>query len=410
MPRDASIVCLSSIDWTFNRQIPQEVALALAAGGSRVLFVENTGVRRAALRDAGRLWARLRHWLQARGGARRAAEGVDVLPPLLLPLPYSPTATSANARLLVRAVRAWLGGGGGPLIVITFLPTPLARAVIAALRPALVVYYCLDRLAESSPGARRVAHSERLLLAEADLVLVTSNLLYKAAAGASSRVELLASGVHVKQFEMALRSRAEPLEALAGLSRPVIGYVGSIRSATDLSLLARAADLAPDLQFVLAGPLFVDVTPLAARPNVLLLDPIPHGDVARYMVRFDVGILPYSIDEFTAGIMPVKLKEYLAACLPVVATPLPEVMRFAEHHPGLVRFAGDPAGFVAALREALADRAPEVRALRTVVARQFDWGDQMARMKELIEQALAGDVRDDAAAGDAEGYILVARP
>ncbi|HEX5704040.1 MAG TPA: glycosyltransferase [Pyrinomonadaceae bacterium] len=389
MLRDASIVCLSSIDWTFNRQIPQEVALALAAGGSRVLFVENTGVRRAVLRDAARLWARLRHWLQARGGAWHTAEGVDVLSPLLLPFPYSPSATSTNVRLLVRAIRAWLGDGGGPLIVITFLPTPLTRAVIAALRPALVVYYCLDRLEESSPGARRVAQSERLLFAEADLVLVTSGLLYKSAAGASSRVELLASGVHIKQFEKALDARAAPLAALAGIPRPVIGYVGSIRSATDLSLVARAAELAPDLQFVLAGPRFVDVAQLAARPNVRILDRIPHEHIARYMVRFDVGILPYSIDEFTAGIMPVKLKEYLAAGLPVVATALPEVVRFADEHPGLVRFAGDPAGFVAALREALSDKAPEALAHRTMVARQFDWGDQMARMKQLIEQALA---------------------
>lgn len=389
MLRDASIVCLSSIDWAFSRQIPQEVALSLAAGGSRVLFVENTGVRRATLRDAGRLRDRFRHWRQSRGRAQPAPGGVDVLSPLLLPFPYSPAAVSANERLLVRAVREWLGAGGDPLIVITFLPTPLARAVIAALRPALVVYYCLDRMAESSPGARRAAHTERLLFAEADLVLVTSSLLYEAAAGSSSRVELLESGVHVRQFETALRSRAEPLEPLAGLPRPVIGYVGSIRSATDLSLLARAAELAPDLQFVLAGPLFVDVAPLAALPNVLLLDPIPHGDIARYMVRFDVGILPYSIDEFTAGIMPVKLKEYLAAGLPVVATPLPEVVSFAERHPGLVRFAADPAGFVAALREALSDGAPEAVARRTVVARQFDWGGQMARMKELIEQALA---------------------
>jgi glycosyltransferase involved in cell wall biosynthesis len=87
--------------------------------------------------------------------------------------------------------------------------------------------------------------------------------------------------------------------------------------------------------------------------------------------------------------MPVKLKEYLAAGLPVVATPMAEVKRFAEHHPSLVRFAADPAGFVAALRASLADDSAEMSAHRITVARQFDWNYQMARMKELIEQALA---------------------
>jgi glycosyltransferase involved in cell wall biosynthesis len=390
MLRGASIICLSSIDWSFNRQNPQEVSLALAEGDNRVLFVENTGVRRATLRDAPRLWSRFLHWWQARGGVKRVAPGIDVLSPLVLPSPYSRAAVFMNTRVLLRALRSWLGdNGGGPVIVITFLPTPLARSVIAAVDPALVVYYCIDRLAESSPSARRVVHSERKLLAEADLVLVTSGLLYEAAAEVTSRVHVVASGVRGKEFERARQSRAEAHKEFTALSRPVVGYVGSLRSSTDLKLLANAAKLAPDLQFVLAGPRFVDVTSLVTQPNVRLLDAIRHEDVMNYMVRFDVGILPYSINQFTAGIMPVKLKEYLAAGLPVVATPLPEVRYFAEQHPGLVRFAGEPHEFVNALRAALSDSAPEAVERRLAVARKYEWSDQMARMIELIERALA---------------------
>jgi glycosyltransferase involved in cell wall biosynthesis len=117
-------------------------------------------------------------------------------------------------------------------------------------------------------------------------------------------------------------------------------------------------------------------------------DANPHDDVMKYMVRFDAGMLPYVLDDFTAGIMPVKLKEYLAAGLPVVATPLPEVRRFAEEHPGLVRFASDPQEFVSALRSALADNAPEAVEHRLRVARQYEWSAQMERMTELIERAL----------------------
>ena len=189
-----------------------------------------------------------------------------------------------------------------------------------------------------------MAHSERRLLAEADLVLVTSDVLYQLAAKLSSHVNVVASGVRVKEFEHARRSRAETHTAFATLSGPIVGYIGSLRSSTDLALLSSAAKLAPDLQFVIVGPRFVDVTSLATQPNVRLLDAIPHEDVMNYMVRFDVGILPYSINQFTAAIMPVKFKEYLAAGLPVVATSLPEVRHFAEQHPGLVRFARQSAG------------------------------------------------------------------
>jgi glycosyltransferase involved in cell wall biosynthesis len=390
MLRGASIVCLSSIDWSFNRQNPQEVSLAFAERGNRVLFVENTGVRSATLRDAPRLWSRFLHWWQARGGVKPVVPGIDVLSPLVLPFPYSRAAVVVNTRVLLRSLRVWLGHGGGPLIVITFLPTPLACEVIAALDPALVVYYCIDRLAESSPSARRVVHSERKLLAEAALVLVTSGVLYQLAAEVSSRVNVVASGVRAKEFERARWSRPETHTAFAALSRPIVGYVGSLRSSTDLALLSSAAKLAPDLQFLVAGPRFVNVTSLATQPNVRLLDAIPHEDVMNYMVRFDVGILPYLINPFTAGIMPVKLKEYLAAGLPVVATPLPEVRHFAEQHPGLVRFARNPQEFVAALRAALSDTAPEAVQRRLAAARQYEWSDQMTQMIELIERALAG--------------------
>jgi glycosyltransferase involved in cell wall biosynthesis len=389
MLRGASVICLSSIDWAFNRQNPQELASTLAENGNRVLFVENTGVRRPGLRDARRLWTRLKNWWHARGSVDRVTDGIDVHAPLLLPFPYSRVAGAINARLLLRVARRWRRANpDGPLIVITFLPTPLARAVIAALEPALVVYYCIDRLAESSPGARPLRASEDALFAEADLVVVTSANLYAAASRFASRVELLPSGVRVAEFARAREAGRVPpvFEALRG---PVVGFVGSLRGATDLEMLARAADLAPDLNFVLVGPLFADVRQLAARPNVRMVDAIPYGEVASYMTRFDVGILPYVLDAFTAAVMPVKLQEYLAAGLPVVSTPLPDVLRFAEEHPGMVTFGRNAEEFVAALRAALAKNAPEEKERRMAIARGYDWSEQMRRLGGWVEEMLA---------------------
>ena len=109
MLRGATIVCLSAVDWAFNWQQPQEVASAFAEGGNRVLFVENTGVRRPLLRDAPRLMARLRNWWRAAGGAKPIVDGLDVLSPLLLPFPYSRLARRLNAAALLRIVRRWIG-------------------------------------------------------------------------------------------------------------------------------------------------------------------------------------------------------------------------------------------------------------------------------------------------------------
>jgi len=388
--RDTSIILLSSIDWDFNRQNPQEAASAFAGNGSRVLFIENTGARRIAFRDASRILLRLTNWWRARGKPAQKEQGVEVLSPLLVPLPYSRSATALNARFLTRKIRRWVGRGPeGPLIVITFLPTPLALTVIRTLDPALVVYFCVDRLAESSPGARQLEHFEQELLAQADLVLVTAGSLYEMAAPVASHVEIIPSGVRFDAYDRALQSRAGAHPLFDDLTQPVIGFVGSIRDSTDITLIAEVAALAPDLTFVLVGPQMTDVSSLAVLANVRMAGAIPYTEVMNHVVRFDVGILPYVLNSFTAAIMPVKLKEYLAAGLPVVSTRLPEVVAFAEQHPGIIRFASDAPGFVRALRTAIAANTPEAVSRRFAVAREFEWSHQMQRMIRLVDDKLA---------------------
>ena len=367
------------------------MASALAAAGNRVLYVENTGARNVAWRDAGRLWSRLRNWSRARGRAARNTEGVDILSPLLVPMPYNRAARALNARLLVRSLRRWLAQRpGGPVVIMTFLPTPLVRDVVRVLAPDLFVYYCVDRVAESSPGASHVAPWEEKMFGEADLVLVTSAELRDAAARFASRVETVVAGVHVAAYDEARKSRDEPHPAFAGIRGPVAGFIGCIRDSTDIALLAEAASRARELQFMLVGPVMTDVSALAALPNVHLPGPIPPAEVPHYVVRFDAGILPYALNRFTTAIMPVKMKEYLGGGLPVVSTPLPEVLAFERQHPGVVSFARDADSFVEALRAAAAMRNDEAAAARQIeVARGFEWSAQMRHMLELVAEQLA---------------------
>lgn len=382
----ANIICLSSIDWAFNRQNPQEVATAFAQLGNRVLFIENTGVRAPALRDAGRLWTRFRNWRRSSRGVTPVDDGVDVHSPLLIPLPYSRLAGFANIRLLLRVVRRWLSvDRARPLLFITFLPTPLSLSLIRRLDPDFVIYYCIDRLAESSPSAKRLHDFEPALLVLSDLVLLTAEGLRSPAMAAATRVEILPSGVKFRDFENARRDRSAPPPVFEGLRGPVAGFVGSVRDRTDLALLEQAAMLAPELNFVFVGPVMTNTSRLAALPNVRLTGAVPHREVMRYMMHFDVGMLPYVLDDFTSGIMPAKLKEYLAAGLPVVSTALPEVRRFSETHRGVIDYASDAPGFVDALRAAIANDSAEAVERRIAVARYYDWSEQMARVTEMID-------------------------
>jgi glycosyltransferase involved in cell wall biosynthesis len=388
--RGATIVCLSSIDWAFNWQLPQEVASAFAASGNRVLYVENTGVRRPSIKDAARLGDRIKNWWRASGGVNVTTQGPEILSPLLLPFPYAVGAVAINERILVRAVREWIGRDDRrPLIFITFLPTPLARAVIHRLKPDLSVYYCADRLVETSAQAGKLRQSEPLLLAEAGLVLTTSHGLQKTAVPTAKRVEYLQCGVRSDAFARARREATKRPAAFDGLAGPIIGFTGTLRNQIDVAMLTEAAALAPDLSFIFIGPVAADVRGLAAHANVRFLGAVDHEEIVTYTGSFDAGILPYRLTDFTADIMPVKLKEYLAAGLPVVATHLPEVCRFANQHPNTILFADTPEPFVAALRVAIAEDTAEAVENRMEIARHYDWNVQMSQMSAWIESELA---------------------
>jgi len=388
-PRPRDVVCISSIDWDFIWQGHQEIMSTLADEGHRVLFVENTGVRAPRARDLPRVRQRIRNWWRGTKGFRQERPNLFVYSPLLLPLPYSRAARSINRLLLSRALRRWMRATGfyRP-IVWTFLPTPIALDLIADLDPALTIYYCIDDLAASSPGARRIAASETRLFEQADLVFVTSEKLRERAARVSRHVHLFPFGVNFARFDRVRQAAAPAPPDLQALARPVVGYLGGLHQWVDQELVAAVAARMPEATFALVGPAQIDVSTLERCPNVRLLGQRAHDVVPAYVKAFDVGIVPYRVAEYTLNVYPTKLNEYLVMGIPVVATDLPEIRRFNADHGPVVAVASDADGFSTAIRQALNDSAPQDVARRVAVAHENSWESRIAAMNGLIDEAL----------------------
>ena len=390
MLQGEDIICISSIDWEFIWQGHQEIMAALAREGNRVLFIENTGVRAAQLRDFPRLRQRVRNWLRGIKGFRQERERLFIYSPLVLPFPYSRIARWCNRFLLFRALQRWMHTMAfRPAIVWTFLPTPLACDLIGALDPELLIYYCIDNLASSSRGARRISHSETQLFQRADLTFVTSEKLRAHAAQFTDRVHVFPFGVHFKKFEDALQHKGEMPPELRHLPRPVVGYVGGLHQWLDQDLLATTAHRIPHASFVFVGPAQTDLTRLRRCPNVHLLGQKLHDEVPFYTKEFDVAMVPYHLSEYTAHVYPTKLNEYLAMGLPVVSTGLPEIQRFNAEYGPVVDVARDVDEFVRAIEQAMGEKSPQRSQQRIDIARQNSWEIRIGQMSALIEQELA---------------------
>ena len=395
MNRQHDILCISSIDWDFIWQGHQEIMSRLAAEGHRVLFIENTGVRQVRVSDMGRIRARLKNWRRGTNGFREERPNLFVHSPLVLPLPYSRIAGWVNRQVMMRSITRWMRATGfSRPIAWTFLPTPLARDLIARIGPIATIYHCVDEFASSSADARRIVASEEQLFREADLVFVTSEKLRARAARFSDRVHLFPSGVSLEAFGAAREADVAVPDDLARLPRPIVGYVGGIHQWVDQDLLAEVAGRMPNASFALIGPAQVDVSRLEACPNIHLLGQRAHNQVPGYIQGFDVGLVPYRIADYTANVYPAKMNEYLAMGKPVVATDLPEVHRFNSEHDDVVRVAGNADEFTSAVTRSLEGGSESQRQRRIAAAERNGWSGRLRDMSALIDQTIASRSQD----------------
>ncbi|HEY0396770.1 MAG TPA: glycosyltransferase, partial [Acidimicrobiia bacterium] len=186
---------------------------------------------------------------------------------------------------------------------------------------------------------------------------------------------LFPSGVEPEHYAAA-RSARTPKD------RPVAGYVGVIDERIDVTLLAGLAATLPDWDIHVVGPVVkIDLESLPSAPNLFYPGPVPYTELPSIMAGFDVGLMPFALNEATRSISPTKTLEYLAAGLPVVSTRVPDVV---ADYDGIVDLADDAAGFATACRQRRTG-LDELGAARVeAVLRQQHWDSIAARMDELI--------------------------
>ncbi|NHQ59184.1 DUF218 domain-containing protein [Chlorobium sp. BLA1] len=389
--KNNNVVIISSIDWSTHWQMHHQLATSMIGEGNRVLFVENTGARGPRLADIGRVRERIINWVKSVRGFREVQPGLTVFSPLFLPFPYSRVARGLNRFVLSRSVKQWMRSAHfhNPVIV-TFLPTPLAQALIKDIDAALVIYYCVDNMAGSSPEVQQLKPWEEMLFRQADLVFVTSAAIRERAEEYAKHVFAFPCGVDFSKFAHALE-RADIPDDLAAFPSPVIGYVGALSGVLDQTLLLEMARQLPFATFVLVGPFFTDVARLKTCENIKLLGPRPHDEIPAYIKGFDVALIPYLRTAFTDSVYSCKLNEYLAMGKAVVSTNIREVRSFAERSPDTLLIGQDNMDFISKVTRALDDahiRSKVVTDNRIAVARENTWEKRFSGIVEVIDRHL----------------------
>lgn len=374
LDRRPQLVCFSHLRWDFVFQRPQHL-LTRAARDYDVYYVEEPVVEAGAA-------PHLR--------TSRRPEGVTVIVPVL------PPAEDEGAAAMIADLL-------GPILPpssrqrILWYYTPMAMAFSRHIEADTVVYDNMDELSAFRGAPPRLLDLEAELFARADLVFTGGMSLYAAKRRRHRSVHPFPSSIDVAHFHEARRKPAEPADQTT-IGGPRAGFFGVIDERMDIDLVAGTAALRPDWQFVMIGPVVkIDPASLPAAPNIHWLGGKSYRDLPAYLGGWDVGLMPFALNEATRFISPTKTPEFLAAGLPVLSTAITDVVSpYGEK--GLVEIVSDPAGMAEGLDRLRTPPSGWLAAVDGHLA-GMSWNQTWAGMQRLIDESVqarrqrVGDLR-----------------
>lgn len=288
---EGDLICLTHLRWDFVFQRPQHL-MGQAARDRRVYYVEPPifGEWESSL------------------AIRPTEHGVMVIVPHL---PEGLDAAASQARTAAMLSELALSEVWRDYTLWVY--TPMDMPLVISLDPDLVIYDCMDELANFRFAPPELRPREQQLLARADLVFTGGHRLWEAKREQHPHAHPFPSSVDKAHFARARREMPDPTDQ-AELNRPRLGFYGVIDERFDTGLIAELARRRPEWQFVLLGPVVqIEESDLPRAANLHYLGMKSYAELPQYLAHWDVALLPFARNEATEFISPTKTPEYLAA-------------------------------------------------------------------------------------------------
>jgi glycosyltransferase involved in cell wall biosynthesis len=181
-------------------------------------------------------------------------------------------------------------------------------------------------------------------------------------------------------------------EHLTG-SKPTAGYIGTLGARFHHDLLADVATIRADTTFILGGKV---PTPsddfgwangyhrLREMDHVHFIGWVPHEELDRYLMSFDVLLMPYAPCRFNRNACPAKLWDYMGTTRPIIANDVvPEVNMWSD----VVHIADSPKSFASSIRGAV-DEPSDIPSRRLEIARNHTYEALGERAGTIIKRHL----------------------
>ena len=265
--------------------------------------------------------------------------------------------------------------------------TPMALLFTRHLDADVVVFDSMDELSAFKGAPPELLSLEEEMMGRADVVFTGGHSLYEAKKHRHHDIHAFPSSIDTKHFARGRSAEREEPEDQAAIPHPRLGFFGVVDERFDIDLLRDVAAAKPDWQFVMIGPVVkIDPADLPKGDNIHWLGGRDYKRLPDYIGGWDIGFMPFALNESTRFISPTKTPEFLAAGLAVVSTPIHDVIR-SYGDGNYVEIANDAASVVKSAEELMAmDRGPWLKRVDQKLA-ESSWDQTFERIYELVVRA-----------------------
>lgn len=373
--RDIIVFCG---DWNKFPSNVQHIVEILARR-NRVLWVSGVGLRkpRLQLNDLKRIFEKTRKIVTQHLPSSSSSPVVE-FHPFIVPYYDTRIIRSMNNRMVHSAIKAKMKElhFRDPILLPT---TPVVSGVVGTLGETSSHYICVDDYSQFEGSYRSVPEMEAEMLSKVDSCFAVSENLMRTRKPQRGSCYYLPQGVDAEHFESGLGMVPAEFDKIP---KPIVGFFGLIAPWIDLNLIVRCAHVYPEASFVLIGRPSTDISALKEAKNVYFLGEVSYKLLPTYAQSFNVGLIPFIMNDLTVAANPLKLLEYFSLGIPVVSTDLPEVRKFKD----FVNIAESKERFIDLIGKALQDTSQEKKDARRNLAQQFSWDSITEHVSEIIDR------------------------
>jgi len=264
-----------------------------------------------------------------------------------------------------------------PIIISAFNPI-YGLPMIGQLNEFLNIYYCYDGM-DTKRHHSRIYDIEQEFCKKVDGIITTSDYLNAEKKQLNTQSYVVKNGVDFKLFVPHAKKLISSNTAIKK-----VGYIGSLDFRFDIDIVEFSIKEMPDVLFEFTGYLLNETIKerLSKYKNVTFFKSVKAHEVPELLSKYDLGIIPYMMDEVNKNIYPLKINEYLAAGVPVVMTAFANLIDFKS----IVKVADNKAHFKSCIENELKNDTDAFIQDRIEFARANSWENRADEFGAILKK------------------------